>query len=58
MSAGQTIEGRDLEAQGDQERQFAHFEASASTSDVPVYNLRKTRLRRAFLTLCAVDLVS
>ncbi|BDA49243.1 hypothetical protein COCOBI_13-3540 [Coccomyxa sp. Obi] len=58
MSAGQNIEGRDLEALGDQERQFTHFEASASTQNTPIYNLRKTRLRRAFLTFCAVDLVT
>lgn len=58
MNAGQTVEARDLEAVGDHERQYAQYEASASNHDRPMYSLRKVRLRRAFLTLCAVDLVS
>ena len=41
MSAGQSVEGRDLEALGDQERQFAHFEASASTRDGSHLQLKK-----------------
>ncbi|CAL8464119.1 g3654 [Coccomyxa elongata] len=58
MNGGQTVEARDLEAVGDHERQYAQHEASASNYDRPIYSLRKVRLRRAFLTLCAVDLVT
>lgn len=50
-------EGRDVEAFSNQERQRAQREASASHNDVPIFAARGVRLRRAFLTLCAVDLV-
>ena len=56
MSSGHAGE-RDVEAVGDQERHRAQREASASHNDVPIFAERSVRLRRAFLTLCTVDLV-
>ncbi|KAK9918186.1 hypothetical protein WJX75_002098 [Coccomyxa subellipsoidea] len=57
MSSGHAGE-RDVEAVGDQERHRAQREASASHNDVPIFAERSVRLRRAFLTLCTVDLVT